>query len=551
MNKLQANICLLAVTLCWSTEVIIFAIVPSEVNPFAVMCIPSLIGACMLLLCFNTRIVEQFRRDKMLLLRRVLLLSALNITYNVLSVYALDYLDVSTGAFTFALTVVILPVMLLIRRRNVPVRTWISALIVLLGICVATVPTIERADLLPLAVMVVVCILRANFIVKLNDYAREHDPITLTTGMVAFNAVLSFIPWCVIQPATFFALTWSSELIASMFVYAYFVVAFTWVMNTYAQRYASPAQATIIYATEIVFSTIWACILPASLIDPVQLSVPIVLGCLLVVFGNVVEVLPFGKKAEDAKAEQREEKQEPAIEQVAGQGSLASAGTDAEVAAVEAADNSGKLQGNPDGTNAANAVLSPVNTIRSHVKSPVARKLALFLALLAVYFVIALPFKVLVVIPGFTDIRPVYMLCPVYGIFFGLPGCWSFAFGNLIGDIASDSLRWSSIAGFIANFLYPYLMYVFWNKLRKKDFHLRTPRTIGLFAASIVACALLQALIITPAVALAYPEVDWVVFALTVILNGSLFPICFATPFVILIQEEFGFKTMREKESIV
>ena len=45
------------------------------------------------------------------------------------------------------------------------------------------------------------------------------------------------------------------------------------------------------------------------------------------------------------------------------------------------------------------------------------------------------------------------MLYPVYGIFFGLPGCFATALGNLIADILSDSLRWSSIAGFIANFL--------------------------------------------------------------------------------------------------
>ena len=119
------------------------------------------------------------------------------------------------------------------------------------------------------------------------------------------------------------------------------------------------------------------------------------------------------------------------------------------------------------------------------------RNATLFIILLAVYLVISLPFKSLAIIPGFTDVRPVCMLMPVYGIFFGLPGCFAFAAGNLISDIASDSLRWSSIAGFIGNFVYPYLMYLYWTQLRKKQFRLRTRRAVALFVASIFVCATL------------------------------------------------------------
>jgi hypothetical protein len=42
------------------------------------------------------------------------------------------------------------------------------------------------------------------------------------------------------------------------------------------------------------------------------------------------------------------------------------------------------------------------------------------LILLIVYLIVAIPFKVMSVIPGFTDIRPVTLLEPVYGIFFGV-----------------------------------------------------------------------------------------------------------------------------------
>ncbi len=73
------------------------------------------------------------------------------------------------------------------------------------------------------------------------------------------------------------------------------------------------------------------------------------------------------------------------------------------------------------------------------------KQVGLVLILTAVYLVVAVPFKVMSVIPGFADIRPVLMLNPVYGIFFGIPGCIAFAIGNLIGDLLSDSLRWSDL----------------------------------------------------------------------------------------------------------
>ena len=48
MNRLQANLCLLCVTLCWSSEVILYACIPENVPAFATMCVKSLAGAALL-----------------------------------------------------------------------------------------------------------------------------------------------------------------------------------------------------------------------------------------------------------------------------------------------------------------------------------------------------------------------------------------------------------------------------------------------------------------------------------------------------------------------
>ena len=164
-----------------------------------------------------------------------------------------------------------------------------------------------------------------------------------------------------------------------------------------------------------------------------------------------------------------------------------------------------------------------------------------FLALVVVYLVLAVPFRVMTVIPGFTEIRPVQLLKPVYGVFFGIPGCFAFAVGNLIGDLLGDSLRWSSIAGFAANFAGPFVFWLFWSRVSKTPFALRTGGDLRKQLAATVASGAVEALLITPVVMLVYADVDAGLFAATVFLNGTVFPLLLGIPLMILMREEFSF----------
>lgn len=166
----------------------------------------------------------------------------------------------------------------------------------------------------------------------------------------------------------------------------------------------------------------------------------------------------------------------------------------------------------------------------------------LFFILVAFYLIVSIPFKVMEIIPGFTDIRPVSMLLPVYGIFFGTPGCLAFAVGNLITDILSNSLKWSSIAGFAANFLGPFCFYVYWCRLSRRPFDLKGIKNILIHIAVTAAVAVILAGIITPAVALAYSDVDLLLLFMTIMLNSTAFPILIGIPLIIVMQEELGFK---------
>lgn len=296
MNRLQANLCLICVTLCWSTEVIIFSCIPDNVLPFATTSICNIIASIILFLCFFKRVKKELKRSRKKILLRCLLLGALNCGYNSLYLYGLNDFDVSTGAFTFSMTVVVLPVVLITMKKSVGAKTWVSVVLVLLGIVCALGGNMEGIPVQGLLLMILGCIIRAVFIVKLNDFAREHDAVTLSVFISAFVAVISFVIWFVLQPATFGAIPWSGTVVASLFIHAYFIIAFAQTLNIFAQKRATAAESTIIYTLEIVFSLIWGAVLPETLIDRVIPTPFHIIGAVLIVAGSIIEIVEFKGK---------------------------------------------------------------------------------------------------------------------------------------------------------------------------------------------------------------------------------------------------------------
>lgn len=175
-------------------------------------------------------------------------------------------------------------------------------------------------------------------------------------------------------------------------------------------------------------------------------------------------------------------------------------------------------------------------------------QIRLFLLLVFIYLVFALPFKAMNIIPGFTDVRPVSALAPIYGIFYGPLGCLACAIGNLIADIIDDALRWSSLAGFAATFLGPLMIWLLWKRFGRHPFALRTIPDFLFHTLVIVVVAIMQAAIITPAVAYAYPDVNAKLFAFMVLCNSTFFPIVLGIPLSIIMQDELGFSLYSEEK---
>ncbi|PWM99512.1 DMT family transporter [Massilioclostridium coli] len=282
MNKIQSNFCLFCVTLCWSTEVILLKNIPAEIPSISITAMTNFIGCLILIAIFFKKIFRPITKKNLL---RVAGLGILNMTYNLLMLFGLQYLNVSTGIFTLSMTTVVLPVLLLLRRQKIRINTWLGVGLILIGILLAVNLHTDLSQLPGIGIMLVVCLLRAWYIIKLNEAAKEMEPIQLSALILGVVAVLSFLIWLFIEPRTVFALSYSSEMLSSIFVYSYFICAFATVINIFAQKQASARTASVIYSLEIVFSTIFSATLPPILVDRIILTPSLVIGCVLVALG--------------------------------------------------------------------------------------------------------------------------------------------------------------------------------------------------------------------------------------------------------------------------
>ena len=221
----------------------------------------------------------------------VAFLALLSVAYNSLATFGLRHLDIPAGTFSQMMTLVIVPFALLLLRRRVLCQTWIGLTLVVVGIFVALAPGVGDINMFGMGLMLASCTIEACYLVRLNDYVKTVDPVSLTVVLLALIAVFSGVAWVATDPLSIPAMQLDASAWASLFMYSIFICGIAMALNIFAQKTASVQDTIIIYAMQIVFSTIFSATLPKLLVQPVPLTTYAVMGCAFVCLGNVVSEL--------------------------------------------------------------------------------------------------------------------------------------------------------------------------------------------------------------------------------------------------------------------
>lgn len=170
------------------------------------------------------------------------------------------------------------------------------------------------------------------------------------------------------------------------------------------------------------------------------------------------------------------------------------------------------------------------------------KRTAFVIALSIIFVLVAVPFKVLNLIPGITEIRPVDCLNMLFGVMFGVYGALGCAFGNIIADVLGGTLTISSWAGFVSNFAGTYLAYLMWYGIIKERPRIKDLKQVAVFTLISAVIGVVIAAIVTFGVELSYPEVDGISLFVQIFLNTLGFSVILGMPLVIMLEEVYGIK---------
>src|SRR5262245_57609255 len=113
----------------------------------------------------------------------------------------------------------------------------------------------------------------------------------------------------------------------------------------------------------------------------------------------------------------------------------------------------------------------------------------------SLYAAILIPFKVLPIVPGVSELRPANAVPVICSFLFGPAAAWGGAIGNLIGDFFGG-IGPGDFFGFFGNFLYGFVPYKLWEIISEDQPVPRTLPAWGRFVFTVFVASALCALIV-------------------------------------------------------
>ncbi len=105
-----------------------------------------------------------------------------------------------------------------------------------------------------------------------------------------------------------------------------------------------------------------------------------------------------------------------------------------------------------------------------------------FFIVIAAFLILGISFKVMVLVEGLTEVRPVNAIPPVAGLVCGPVGAFACGIGNLLADMAGTFSN-TSVLGVIGNFMAAYLPYRLWYLFSDERPNLHSNRNILRYCA--------------------------------------------------------------------
>jgi drug/metabolite transporter (DMT)-like permease len=284
MTRIENNILLFSITLCWASSYIFIKSLPPDLSPFAYLTLTTGIAAVILVVIFWKKLRDVTWRT----VKRSAILSVL-LTVNLLvERQGISLLPASNASFLSALTILVVPCMLLLLRRKPTANNMVGAFIIVTGLCLTNRFAFFAFANMGTFYMFMGCISSGIYIISADRFAKRENPLLIGVVQMVITAFTGFALWTFETPTTFLSVDYTRELLSSIFILAFFTKAYAYVVLMFSQKYADPMSVTIIASTEPVVTLTLAVLIPAAYGAGEAFSVFSLFGALTITFGAVV-----------------------------------------------------------------------------------------------------------------------------------------------------------------------------------------------------------------------------------------------------------------------
>lgn len=284
MNRLQANLSLLAITLLAGIQYAFLKDVPESASGFSYLFITNLIGFLIALPVLGGQLYRSSPRQ----ILYSALLALLLLGFNLFMLLGSAGLDTTVTSFTVTAYIIFVPFISLLFKKKVSRNQMAGVLIVLLGLALSMGVNGKGFLNIGILYLLVADLCFAVSIVLLEEISAQMNPAVLVMGELFFGSLFSFVGWLV-EDGFALVLPGDAAFWRSALFVAFFIRGMYGIVQIYAQRYVGAIQVSLIFSTEIIFTLLLSPLLSILLgSQPEQIDLAKVLGCLVIVSGILV-----------------------------------------------------------------------------------------------------------------------------------------------------------------------------------------------------------------------------------------------------------------------
>lgn len=299
MTKTENNILLFSITLCWAASYIFIKNLPESFSSYAYLTITTGIAAVLMAAIFFRQLRNITRSTCLKGFLLSLILSA-----NLLAEKkGISMLQPANASFLAALSIIIVPALLLLLRNRPTRNQLLGAGIILAGLCVSTRFSLQELSNTGSVYMLGGCICSAVYTIAADRYAKEEDPLLICIVQMGSTALIGYFLWIREEPSTFMSITYTRELLSNLFILAFFAKAYAYTVLMFSQRYADAVSVTVIASTEPVVTLALSVLLPAAYGGMQEPDAASAAGALIIAAGAVAAGLNFMEKKNSGKGE--------------------------------------------------------------------------------------------------------------------------------------------------------------------------------------------------------------------------------------------------------